>query len=208
MTSSHRLKQATIAAMLFLIAPFLQASAGPDARSSSQRLQIAILGGAFSPFENEVQRIYGTGPQGQLQLGLPLGKFGRITLGAGYFRKAGDPYYRAGDFDAGNAGRFEIFPLSLRIEISGMGGGNTKVFIGTGLDGIWVRENIKGLPKSTGATIGAHLSVHPEFYLAGPFVIVTEGRLQFADVTLRAGRSRYDFDLTGVSLMAGLAYRF
>jgi len=207
MKQPHFVKASAIAA-IFLLVSALQAGPGPDLKNSSPHLQIALLGGAFSPFENEVQRIYGTGPQGQIQLGLPLGQFGRITFGAGYFRKSGDPYYRAEDFDAGNAGRFEILPLSLRIEIAGLGGRHTKVFVGAGLDGIWVRENITGLPRSTGGTIGAHVSVHPEFYLSGPFALVTEGRLQFADVTLRTGRTRYDFNLSGVSLMAGLAYRF
>jgi len=204
MILSRRIMLATV----LLVFAAMPANALAGFGDASRRPQISLLIGAFSPFENEVQRIYGTGPQGQLQLGMPFGKLGRVTLGAGYFRQAGDPYYRADDFDAGNAGRFEVVPFSLRVETSSLGGRNTKVFIGAGLDGVWVRENIKGLPNSTGATIGAHVSVHPEFYLNGPFAIVTEGRLQFADVTLKSGRNRYDFDLTGVSLMAGVAYRF
>jgi hypothetical protein len=112
------------------------------------------------------------------------------------------------DFDAGNAGRLEIVPISLSVETTGASGGNTRVFIGVGLDGIWVREKINGLPEANGASIGAHLHARPEFRLRGPFTLVTEARLQFANVTLRSGRNRYEFDLNGVSLMAGLGYRF
>ncbi|MFQ5649952.1 MAG: hypothetical protein ACE5IY_08415 [bacterium] len=172
------------------------------------RWQVMAVGGVFSPAEDEIQNIYGDGVAGEFALALPLGASGRLKLGLDRFQRDGDPFYKADDFNAGNAADLSLTGISLALQSHALTRSFPRLYFGAGIDYVFGREEIAGQKASTGGAIGAHVAVMPEIRLNSRLSLLAEARYRFLEMTFKNGRDRYRFDLSGASLLLGLGYRF
>ncbi len=172
------------------------------------RWQLLMLGGVHAPADNEVQNIYGSGPFAQVALAAPLGERGRLRLTANHFRREGDPYYQADDFDAGNAGKLTLTGVSLILETRGPTARNPRLFVGAGVVYVFGSEKISGLATSYGDGLGLCVGLAPEVRLSERFSLAAEAGYRLLEITFHSGKDRYRFNLSGGSLLIGLAVHF
>lgn len=172
------------------------------------RYQLIMLSGVHRPVDKEVQNMYGSGPLVQLAVTAPLGERGRLRLTANYFRRDGDPYYQADDFDAGDAGEISLTGVSLNIETRGPTVYNPRLYIGAGLVYLFGTEKVRHLATSRGDGLGVCVSLAPEVRLSQRFSIAAEAGLRLLEVMFQSGKDRYRFNFSGGSLLIGLAVHF
>lgn len=172
------------------------------------RWQVFVMGGIYSPIEEEVENIYGSSFQGLLALSSPLGDFGRMKVVADFLQTKGDPYYRNKDFRAGDAATLSLRSVALLIETSGRSANNPRLFLGAGLVYAVAREKIVGVSSNPGDGIGVQFAVAPEVRLLSRISLVADAAYRFLQLTFRNDKDRYRLNLSGGSLKFGLAYHF
>lgn len=170
--------------------------------------QLSTLGGVFAPNQTELQSIYGNGFAGSLQAAVKIGASGRLQAGFDRFQRRGDPFYRSAEFDAGNAAELTLTGLSFTLQSHALTRGYPRLYFGAGLDYVFAREKIREQGVSKGQTVGAHFSLTPELRLSRRLFLVANASYRFIEVTFKNDRSRYTFDLSGTSLLVGLAFAF
>ena len=170
--------------------------------------QIFVLGGVFSPVNDEIQNVYGDGPTAHFALASALGQRGRIKLAVNYFNQNGDPFYRSVDFVADNAGELTLTGASLSLETNPLTNKYPHLYFGAGVDYVFGKESITGLADGDGNGIGAHLSFIPEFQISQRLSLVVDATYRFLEIKFKSGRNRYQFDLSGANLTIGLGYNF
>lgn len=175
---------------------------------SDDRWQLIVLSGVHAPAAREVQNMYGSAPLLQLAAAVPLGERGRLRLTANHYRRAGDPYYEAEDFAAGDAGELVLTGVSLNIETRGPTARNPRLFVGAGVVYVFGREKIRGLATSHGDGLGVCAALAPEVRLSRKISLAAEAGFRLLEVTFQNGRDRYRFNLSGGSLLIGLAVHF
>lgn len=171
------------------------------------RWQLLVLGGVFSPADDEIQNVYGTPMTGKVALTMPLGELGRMRIAGTYLERRGDPFYQTPDFFAGDASELTLKGVSFTIESRARTAKNPRIYFGVGVDYVFARERITGLNGSKGEAIGAHLVLTPEVELTKTVALIGEVGYQFLQITFKSGRNRYRFNLSGARLLAGLAFK-
>ncbi|MFQ5639277.1 MAG: hypothetical protein ACE5IR_14940 [bacterium] len=171
--------------------------------------KLLALGGVFSPSDDEIRNIYGDALLGKVELAAPLSPFSRLRLGANVFSRNGDPFYQSGDFNAGDVADLTLKGVSLSLETNPFRKNKTQVqlYFGAGVDYVFANEEILGRETGDGSAIGAHISVTPEFPLSQRVSFVAEASYRWLEITFKSGRNRYKFNLSGASLLIGLALR-
>jgi len=175
---------------------------------TNNRWQLIVLGGVYSPIDDEIQNVYGDGPTGEFALAAPVGRSGRLKFGASFFTRKGDPFYKSDDFDAGDAGELTLAGPSLSFETHVLTAGYPRLYFGAGVDYVFGREEITGQETGNGEAIGAHISLTPEFRLSNRILFLAEASYRFLEITFKSGRDRYRFNLSGASLLVGFSFKF
>ncbi len=168
--------------------------------------QLHLLGGTFSPGNDELQNIYGNGFSGKIALATDIGTKGRLKLGLSRLRRAGDPFYDSPDFYAGDASTLTLYDAILSVETDFLTPGYPKLYFGVGVNYASAKETLIGQPDSKGSNLGASLSISPEVRLVEHFLLIAEVGYRFLEMPFKSGRNRYQFDLSGASFMLGIGY--
>jgi hypothetical protein len=172
------------------------------------RWQLLLLGGVHAPGAEEVQNIYGNSPFAQVGLAAPLGERGRLRLAANHYRRDGDPYYQAKDFYAGETGELALTGLMLMLETRGPTAHNPRLYAGAGVVYVFGTEKIDGQPTSTGNGLGLCVALAPEMQFSKRISLAVEAGYRLLEGAFENGKDRYRFNLSGGSLLIGLAIHF
>lgn len=172
---------------------------------SDGRWQVIVLGGVFAPVEDDLQDTYGTGLTGKLAFSGPLGSRARLKLAADYFQHAGDPFFASDDFIPDDVGELTVVGGSLSLEACALASRYSRLYFGAGVDYVYGRETIFD-DRSDGSDIGAHISFSPEFRFSKLASFVAEAHYRFLEIHFKNGNQRYQFNLSGPSLLVGLAF--
>lgn len=183
------------------------ASANAIGQVSKPNLHFQAMGGVFSPLEEEIQNVYGSGPILQLKLVAAINEQSRLKIGVSHFRSSGNPFYRLNDFLAGDVATLSMNSLSLILELGGKSAQNPKIYVGAGVFYSFGSENIEGVGTNNGDGLGGLFSLSPEFQLSNNVFLVMEAALRLVEVKFRNNNRRYTFNLTGGTLSLGIAYK-
>ncbi len=198
------LKKTLVLCLLCGLLPVRANAQNPDGR----RWQLFALGGAFSPSNDALQSIYASSFTGKVALSTRLGERGRLQLGLQMSQRKGDPFYNSAGFDAGNAATLRQTGLSLLAETDLLTPNYPKLYLGAGIEYLFARETITEQPAGRGNNVGAILSVSPELRIAGHLLLLSQINYRFVEMTFRSDRTRYRFNLSGVSILVGVGYNF
>jgi streptogramin lyase len=176
---------------------------------------LAILMGVYSPFQNEMENIYGNGFILGGQYYLSMSPSIDLLASIGFMDQSGNPncgYCGDPTFLSDNVPTINMIPMEVgmryRIAFMKYPSEPRGLYVGAGINYIRVTEKIPDIISAKGSGFGTQIFAVPQIFFRKNIAFEGEVKLLMNKVNMESCDSRYSINLSGLVVRAGLSWYF